>query len=475
MVSGYFFWLVMSKITTPDIIGASSTLISAITIFVSIVTLGIPNGVQRFLGKSFSENQTSMTNLFIQISLILTSLSISAVALIIFIFRDAILDRFGINPNLAVVAILLLGSTVIATLFRSIIIASLRTRILSMVMIASSTAKLVLAAILVMLGTGVAGLTIGYSLNQIVASIVLGIVIVVTLRSSKSRIKLDQWKLAAKEILAASTVAWIPSIISTMGLQLGTILVFGSLGASQAGVYFIAFSIVTAITGVMYSLFTISYPVLSGMSDGRKRFAWRTIKFSLLISLPLSSAFMFYSKDILELLGREYVQGTESLEILLISILPVAVFTGINSLVYAYGNYRQVLAIGLASSIPRTILYFVFVPAYGSEGAAIAFTIGSVIGFAVSVLITRQIRMQIPWREVIFIFLVPSGIAFILSYIQINYVAGITVTLLLSYLSLLKLKIIAIEDVRDPINILPSKLAIPILRMLTEINKKINS
>jgi O-antigen/teichoic acid export membrane protein len=89
------------------------------------------------------------------------------------------------------------------------------------------------------------------------------------------------------------------------------------------------FSIFSAITAIMYSLFSVAYRALSAMSDGRKRYAWRLIKMSLVISSPFSFSVIFYSKEIMGLLGPAYVNGSSSLEILLLSMLPTGVVTGL--------------------------------------------------------------------------------------------------------------------------------------------------
>ena len=472
MVGGYLFWLIMSKITTSDVIGASSTLISIVTILVSVVMLGIPSGVQRFLGKSYSMGQLDTANVFIKASLVVVSLSICGAAVAIFVLKDWIYGAFGSDINLVLVSILLLGSTIIATLFRAVVIASLKTKILSLAMIISVASKLLLGVVLILLGNGVVGLTIGYSINQVIASILLGAIIITMLKFSTKQLANISLKESSEEILRASTVTWIPSIITTIGLQAGTILVFGSLGAEQAGVYFIAFSIMSGMMGVMYSLFTIAYPVLSGMPDGRKRFTWKIIKLALFVSLPLSSSFIFYSEDIMELLGKEYLQAAEALQILLLSMLPVAVFTGVNSLVYAYGNYRQVLLIGLASSIPRTVLYFVLVPIYGNSGAAMGFTIGSIAGFIVATLIARGIGMKLLWKPLIAIFMIPLGIAFVFSYLQINYILGIGGTLIISYLLMIRIRAFAVSEVQDSLSVLPNSIAKPIVKVLNMVDKR---
>ena len=195
---------------------------------------------------------------------------------------------------------------------------------------------------------------------------------------------------------------------------------------------------------------------------------------SLMVTIPISSSIIFYSKDIMQLFGQAYVEGSFSLQLLLLSALPAVITSGVNSLIYSRGNYRQVLSIGLASSIPRTLLYFVLIPLYGSSGAAISYTLGSIVGFATSILLARMIGLQIFWKDLLIILIVPSGLGFALSYVGINYLAGIPITVVASYALFLKMRIVNRNDVQESIGILPSKIANPTLRILNVVAKKLN-
>lgn len=468
----------MSKITTTQTVGISSTVLSLGTIFATVAALGIPIGVQRFLGKSFSEHNLDDAILVVKISLLLTFIGVSCCVTILLMGYNWLYSTFKLDFNLIIVTILLVASSAVMTLLRSIVISSLNTKMLPVIMILSTIAKIVLAVLLVFAGAGALGVTIGFTFFPIVGSILLTCTIMMIfkrLRTGSPELRNGSIKNPFKILLIASGASWIPYVIHTTASYLGPILVFSSNGASQAGIYFIAYSLFIALSAIMSVLFTIAYPALSAMQDGRKRLAWHVTKISILISLPLSSSLIFYSQQIMQLFGRDYVVGSPSLQILLLSTLPILVMTGINTLVNSYGNYRQVLIIGFATNIPSAISYFIFVPLFDNGiGAAVSYTLGSIIGFIVSIFISKHIEMQIFWREIAFILTLPLGFAFLLSYFHVNYLIGIPLTLALSYLLLLKLGVITRIDIQNSVAIIPNNITYPMLKMFNTFRKKLN-
>lgn len=473
MVASYVFWLVMSKITEESIIGTSSAMISFATIVTALATMGVPTSVQRLLGKSFIEKKSQHTSLYIQASLILVTLSVLLCSIAILLSKDWIYEVFNINFDLLIVSILLVASSVIRYLFRYVIIASLSTRVLVFSSIFPTVARFVTAIILILLGMGTLGLTIGYTVFPLLGTITLAPSIMQYLRAAQPpKVEISLFK-SIKNILIGGVASWIPNLLVTIGSQLGTIVVLGSHGASQAGIYFIALSIFTAISTGMSVIFSITYPVMSAMQEGRRRLSWRSINLGLIISLPLSSYLIFYSKEIMHLFGQQYIEGASSLQILMWSMLPTAVMTGVSTLSYSYGNFRQVLLIGLAASIPRTLLYFILVPLYTDTGAAISNTMGSVLGFVVAVIIAKQIPFAIHWKDLVLIFLIPSAVALFVNLGGIHYILAIFLVLILSYLLYIKARILRRIDVEYILGILPISLSNPITQFVNCLAKKI--
>ncbi|HYG00338.1 MAG TPA: polysaccharide biosynthesis C-terminal domain-containing protein, partial [Candidatus Saccharimonadales bacterium] len=254
---------------------------------------------------------------------------------------------------------------------------------------------------------------------------------------------------ATKDILVASTTFWIPSIITTVGSQLGTITVFLAAGSGNAGVYFISFSIVTGIMVIASVLSSIAYPTISALKDGKKRATWRLIKISLLLTIPISNILMFYPADILSLFGSDYATGASTLQILSLSSLPTCIATAIGVLFYSYGNNGKFLLLGLVTSIPRVILYFLFVPTLGGDGAALSYLIGSVAGAIISLLYAQKINMRVSYRQIVTLFMVPVIIAIPLEFVDFNSVVSIFIILILSYLVFIILKLVDSQDIGD--------------------------
>jgi hypothetical protein len=132
------------------------------------------------------------------------------------------------------------------------------------------------------------------------------------------------------------------------------------------------------------------------------------------------------------------------------------------------------LIIGLATNIPRTLLYFILVPVYDAVGAAMSITIGSAIGFFASIIIAKKIGMQLFWKDLFLMSIIPLGLAFILAYFQINYIIGIIVTIIISYTLFFKLQILNRSDIQGSLGILPHSISNPITKFLSTLEKKLN-
>lgn len=370
---------------------------------------------------------------------------------------------------------LLIGASTIAKLFNSIIVASLNTKIIPIVMLIVASTRTILVIALVLMNAGAVGVLTGYICFEVLSSILLAIVVLRMLRTVNNNKNDPKISRSFKSILNASIPFWIPKLITVLsGANLGTVIVFGSSGSAQAASYYLSYAISSAVFAIVLPLLTIAYPALAAMNDGRKRFTWRIIKISIIISLPLSSSIIFYSENVIGLLGHHYSDASLLLSLFLLAILPNSVSIMIGQLVYAYGNYRQVLYIGLASSIPTTILYALLVPLLGALGAVISYLTGCIISFVLSALVANKIGMKIIWKEIGLIVGISFLPAFVFSHVQVHYIIGIIATVLVSYIIFLKSQLITKLDVEDTLSVLPPPVSKPLKGMVHRIGRFLN-
>lgn len=472
-ISGYIFWLILTQLTSSSTVGTLSAIIATGEILTSFAIIGIPDSIQRYLGKSFYEKNAESAKKYLAASFILVSLGIFATSLFI-IFNNTIFDLSEINYDLNLLIITIVISSTVNLLLTSIVIASLKTRVLPTVNIISSSSKIILSIFLVLSGSGVVGISLSYLVFGNVLSAILLTIYSISLFRPTSKVQTKPGiglRHASKDLLAGGVASWIPMIVMNVGIQLGTIVLFGSKGSDDTAIYFISLTIVNALLVGTVSLTTIGLPVLSAIQDGRKRFAWQTIRWGYLISVPLASAIFFYSREILNLLGQNYIEGETALQILLLSIPPTIIHSGISNLIYSYGNYKQSIAFDSTMGITRIILYFILVPIFGSIGASVGFTVGSLAGLIISIIVARKIGMLIFWKDLVLVLVVPIVIGYILYRIEINFVFGIIATIIASYISLFKLKVITKSDIKDITEILPVNMSNQLSKFLRKIKR----
>ena len=470
-ISGYAFWIILSHLVSSALIGSLSTIIALTEILANIAVIGTSDSIQRNLGRTLTEQKIRDSRVFVAASVLCITLG-SIISGLLILYGGTFFEFVENDPDLKSIIILLVVSSSIRILLYSIVLSSLKTEVLAVASIVSTTAKIVLSIILVLSGAGIVGLSISYIfVGELLSSVILGIVTIRLLKSvpiKDSHPKIS-FIYAFKNILTGGVASWIPIVVTSLGYQLGTIVVFGSKGSGDTAIYFISLSLVNIILFGTNALAAIALPALSSLKDARKRLAWQTIRWGYLISVPLSSSLVFYSQEILRLFGENYVGGEATLQILLQSILPTVVANGVTTLVYSYGNYKQSLTIELVMGIPRILLYFILIPIYGPIGGAISFTVGSVLAFVISIMIARKIGMFIFWKDLILVIIIPSLIGFSLYALKINFLAGIVITLLATYLILLKLGTITWSDLDDMTSILPSGIASPVSGLLKKL------
>jgi len=436
---GYLFWLLASQFVHPPIVGDAAAVVALASLITSISSLGISSGATRMFGRAYgSDDRKGLSAVFV--AAFLTNLIISAsAALFIAILGTFIgLTQFAI-PFMTV--LVLLGSIPVVT--NALYNATLRTHIIALSTILSALARLALGIFLLYAETGFMGVMLAF----VIAGIVQDAVLLLAARRAVSVTKPSLY--LAKESIRQGLPSWIPSLVLTAGSQLGVIGVYGLTGATQAGTYYLTFQISQIIYTLPLSLLGLMFPVLSGMSDGRKRSASRAIRLTSVIIAPLAAVVIASPYVPLSLLGSSYVDSSFTLQLLMLGCLVAPISYGFNSLIYAYGHYRYVTMLGLATNVPRIALYPVLVAFYGNNGAALAYISGLFVALFAVYFMAHRIGYIVDWNSSLLFAAIPSSVALAMMFLNINWIIGASVILTVSMFAYARLNLLTKSDLAE--------------------------
>ena len=117
--------------------------------------------------------------------------------------------------------------------------------------------------------------------------------------------------------------------------------------------------------------------------------------------------------------------------------------------VYALGDYREVILIGLAGNIPRLVLYYFLIVAYEEVGAAIAFSLGFFSSLIAVVSLSKKRGYHLDLKNIGLLAAIPGLISLVLWATECAWIIGIPLIVGASYLLYARFRIISKNDLRE--------------------------
>lgn len=458
MVFGYVFWLLVANFTGaegPASVGVVSATISFSTMMSSVLLLGTPFGIQRFIGKEYAQNDfASISSLLASSMSLVLVLSILASVIILAFGQQAILLTKLPWEFLIASTILLIALVIYQLLFSSLIAVS-QSKFLLFGAIAQNASKILIVILLLHAGYGLISIVISYVASTLISLPIMSLAI---LRNIPIPHKIT-FISDIRRLIKASSVNWVPTIISTIGAQLSVLVVLGYSGAAQAGEYYIASIVFSAAIAVPMAIINAAFPVMSAMTEQSKVLTSRIIKIGLIFSVPLSVILAIYSNDILKLLNPHFENASLPLILFMIAVAPTVLNYGIYFMLYALGKYRSVLIIGLSENVSKIILYFILVPNFGAIGAVISFVSGPLIALAV-ISITQKKHYSIAWKKVLLVVAIPLIVGLCIYLSKFGPFVGIPLVISSAFYLYIRFTMITVSELREIIySLLPEFLA----------------
>ncbi len=376
---GFVFWLISTRIFTPEEIGLGTTMVSAMSLISLVSLFGLNSTLIRFLPTSKNKNG--------KINTAFTLVTITSILFaIIYIYLIPLISPKLIELTnnkvyvLGFIIITVLSS--INSLTDSVFIA-LRSAQFSLITngFIVGISKLFLPLFFSGLGAygvfGSSGLAIGIGA---ISSII--ILIYKFSYVPKPILELEVFK----KIFEYSSVNYVGSILSLFPSLLIPIIIVNKLGAAESGYYFLCFMIINMLYAVSSS---ISQSLFAEGSYGEVELAMlvkKSVKLLLILLIPASLVLTFIGPYILSFFGEEYKLGGSNVIIILSVFSPIVAMYNIgNTLLKIRRQMYSIVIINIIYASTICALTFLWVNK-GLEWVAISWVIGNLVAGLLSFL-----------------------------------------------------------------------------------------
>ena len=388
---GFAFWIVAARFYPAEDVGLVAALIAILGLLTLLSTLGLDFGLIRFLPHS-RQSANRIIN---------SSLTISGLASIVFcgIFLA------GINIWSPTLLILLqepiylaafIAFTVITTLLTmvgSTFIAKRRSSFLMANSLISGLLKLPLPILLATFFHSF-GLFASWGLSTALA-LVISILFFLPRAQIGYHFSIALTKSAINEMVHFSFINYIAHLCWCLPSSVLPIMVLNMLGAEANAHFYIAWSVGALLTSLPFAISTSLFSEGSYDEQSLSAYAWRTVKLTFLILIPIAVIMVIIANKLLLLFGNSYSEsGTALLCILVLSSFPITINYIYLTIKRVEKKNAVIIELSAFIAITTLVLSYLLLPHMGVNGAGIAWLVAHGIVtliIATSLLIRRQV------------------------------------------------------------------------------------
>jgi len=373
---GFFFWLIVAHLYTPDEVGVASTLISAMIFIGYLSLLGFNSTFIRFLPRSKHRSAQ------IDTGLILVGVAALVIGLGYAVIAPLLAPRLGVLHHswLYVAGFALLAMAFAVNLVTDSIFIAYRSAKYNFYIdgLAGSSSQLVMSVVLV--GLGSFGIFAAQGTAALVA-MCLSLFFLVKSFGYRPQLKLDRQTLVdVKRYSFGNYLANLLNIAPTMILPL---VVLSELGDAAAGYYYLAFMMANLLFTIAYAVSQSLFAEGSYGEIGLRKLVRRSVIILGGIMIPASLLLALLGPQILKLFGDHYSANSYRLILTLAaSGIPVAAYVVGGTLLRITKQVGALVIANLIYAVSIGVLAVVLVPR-GLAWAGVAWMTGSALSAAV--------------------------------------------------------------------------------------------
>lgn len=376
----YFFRLLTARLG-PESYGIITLAASFVAALATLSTLGLNNGVLRYVPYYHIREENRKVKGAIQFSLKTSLIGGIIVGVILFALSGFISKTFFPNFNqatlaavLKIVAMIIPTTAVIFILFASFEAFRILKYELYTKNIFEGAFKLAFTFLAISLGYSILGVMFVY-LAAAIGSLILAFYYV---KKHVPAIRTEtKSEAVGKELMQYSLPLLLSGLCMILLLSADTWIIGYSRTATEVGIYNAAMPTAQMLYTLPSILLILFLPTLTelyakGDREGFKTVYKSTTKWIFLVNIPLLAIFLIFSKELLGMLfGTNYVLGTIPFMLLSVGFFITSIFMTSERMLMAVNKTRFILGGYVTVLILNIILNLYLIPKYGINGAAI--------------------------------------------------------------------------------------------------------
>lgn len=362
---GFFFWMIAARFYSQADVGIATALMSSMGLLILISRLGLDQSVIRFFP---SRDKSRVLGTAI---LVPTAVALGA-GLVFIAGVDVISPELAIVRSIAPLYLLILGAYSVTWVLEGAFNALRKSEHYFALNMLYGTRILFLVPLISLGATGI--------FSAFGLSFVLGLVLALVLLARCSiRPVLGMDRVFLREAWQFSAGAYVAGILMSAPNMVIPIMVLHVLGPESTANYYITYAIVSILFMIPYA-FTTSLFVEGSHGGEMKKSVLRTLASMFALLIPAIVALSLFGEHILNLIGKDYVEGMALLQVLAVSALFVSVCQTFISIAKVGNDVRSLVVLSGFVSVALLGLGYALMNRFGLIGMGYAWLATYVAG-----------------------------------------------------------------------------------------------
>jgi O-antigen/teichoic acid export membrane protein len=407
----YVYRIVIARQFGPEVYGLFSLAIMITGWFILLSTLGLGEGVLRFISRYRGKGDKDKIGFVFKSSIKILFLTGTLAAIILFSLSSYISNKIFNEPELAIF-IKFFSLSIPFSIILTIFLATLRSheRIGHQSFIAnilSPALKVIFLISFIALGYSVRAVILSHVFEVIAVFIIAFFICKHCVKTAFKKYNLDKKTKSKvlKSLLNYSLPLFFAGFFWKVFHWADSFLIGYFQSATEVGIYNAAIPIALLMTMSIQLFMQLFFPMVNreyakGQKETVKELSKQVGKWVFLINLPIIVLIILFPRAFLNILfGSEFIGGANALRFLSIGALFLSFFEISNRLIGMSGRSKVIFVDFLVASIINIILNIILIPRYGITGAAFATMTSSIILSAVFAFQAKHYLSIVPMRK----------------------------------------------------------------------------